>query len=80
MPIMVHGWPLFSAALTACSLCRAAYATTLSGGQALRPVYVLVAGPAIFGDRHGVGTVMNALRTALNDTERHTKPADPSAL
>ena len=27
---MVHGWPLLSAAMTACSSCGAVYATTLS--------------------------------------------------
>jgi ribulose-phosphate 3-epimerase len=41
---------------------------------------VLVAGSAIFGDRRGVGPAMNALRTALNNTERDTEPAEWSAL
>jgi len=40
---------------------------------------VLVAGSAIFGDRHGVGPAMNALRTALN-TKRDTEPAEWPAL
>jgi ribulose-phosphate 3-epimerase len=37
---------------------------------------VLVAGSAIFGDRRGVGPAMNALRTALNNTERDMEPAE----
>jgi ribulose-phosphate 3-epimerase len=41
---------------------------------------VLVAGSAIFGDRHGVGAAMNVLRTVLNDTERNTEPAGRSAF
>ena len=41
---------------------------------------VLVAGSAIFGDRRGVGAAMDALRTALNNAERDTEPAEWSAL
>src|SRR5436853_6723488 len=41
---------------------------------------VLVAGSAIFGDRDGVAVAMNRLRTALDDMERETVPAERSAL
>src|SRR2546427_748190 len=41
---------------------------------------ILVAGSAIFGDREGVAAAMNRLRTALNDRERETEPAERSAL
>ena len=41
---------------------------------------MLVAGSAIFGDREGVAAAMNRLRTALNDRERETEPAERSAL
>jgi ribulose-phosphate 3-epimerase len=37
---------------------------------------VLVAGSAIFGDRRAVGAAMNALRMALNNTERDTEPSE----
>ena len=41
---------------------------------------VLVAGSAIFGNRDGVAAAMNRLRTALDDMERETVPAERSAL
>jgi ribulose-phosphate 3-epimerase len=41
---------------------------------------VLVAGSSIFGDRDGVATAMNRLRTAIDRTNDETEVAEQAAL